>query len=680
MGAESFLAAPVPRCAGAGCAELGLGERAVHPTAATAAVRRPAAAAADAGRHAHGRPRDLARWPGSLSRRRRSRRRRPSRGRPFLAAGADVAVGALVRARFGDEVVDRLVDPLLGGVYAGRADDLVAGADDARAGRGRWRRAHAAAAAPRRASTPCRRRPGHDRSGRSRTAGRGLEPDSSPAARPAHAARASVRLGATVRDDRARIGDRLAARGLGSTTAPGALDVDAVVLAVPARPAARLLAAGRPGAAVARRRAGLRESSVVVRAGAAARATPLPGSRARSSPASSRPRGQGRDRLSHASGPHLGRATARASARVARTVRRGRSCCSADDDALVALVHADLGTLLGGRAPRRRRPRDSDGAAACRSTRRATSTGSRRSGRVRCRRGLAGRGAAYDGVGIPVCIGTGQRAADRRIARIWSGVSTSSDGRRRTPPGSASSTTSIRYTMWSVFRAEPGRLGGDRAAVAAEVDESCSTQLAAKDVVVRGIVRRRRPARRRRRDGLVARRDVDAPAGRRTRGLRRTALGRAPAPGLVADGAAPAGRVQQEPPAGVPGRRGAARRTSASTRSSGRTSGTCCPTRSAATMLAEHGQMARDYPDVRANTVACVRARRLRVDPRVRGRRAAPDRRPDARPAGLRARRHVREEVPFYTGRAATPRTSSTRCPRRHRVRRRRARSASRSS
>jgi oxygen-dependent protoporphyrinogen oxidase len=36
----------------------------------------------------------------------------------------DVAVGPLVRGRLGDEVVDRLVEPLLGGVYAGRADEL----------------------------------------------------------------------------------------------------------------------------------------------------------------------------------------------------------------------------------------------------------------------------------------------------------------------------------------------------------------------------------------------------------------------------------------------------------------------------------------------------------------------------------------------------------------------------
>ena len=36
----------------------------------------------------------------------------------------DVAVGALVADRMGEQVVDRLVDPLLGGVYAGRARDL----------------------------------------------------------------------------------------------------------------------------------------------------------------------------------------------------------------------------------------------------------------------------------------------------------------------------------------------------------------------------------------------------------------------------------------------------------------------------------------------------------------------------------------------------------------------------
>ena len=43
---------------------------------------------------------------------------------PATATDDDPAVGTYVRARLGDRVVDRLVDPLLGGVYAGRADQL----------------------------------------------------------------------------------------------------------------------------------------------------------------------------------------------------------------------------------------------------------------------------------------------------------------------------------------------------------------------------------------------------------------------------------------------------------------------------------------------------------------------------------------------------------------------------
>jgi hydrogen peroxide-dependent heme synthase len=68
-------------------------------------------------------------------------------------------------------------------------------------------------------------------------------------------------------------------------------------------------------------------------------------------------------------------------------------------------------------------------------------------------------------------------------------------------------------------------------------------------------------------------------------------------------------------------------------------------------MLAEHGKMARSYPDVRANTVAsfalgdyewmlAFEADELhRIVDLMRDLRAS------------RARRHVREEVPFYTGR-----------------------------
>ena len=67
-------------------------------------------------------------------------------------------------------------------------------------------------------------------------------------------------------------------------------------------------------------------------------------------------------------------------------------------------------------------------------------------------------------------------------------------------------------------------------------------------------------------------------------------------------------------------------------------------------LLAEHGQMARDYPDVRANTVAsfalgdyewilAFEADELhRIVDLMRHLR------------GSETRRHVREEVPFYTG------------------------------
>jgi len=73
-------------------------------------------------------------------------------------------------------------------------------------------------------------------------------------------------------------------------------------------------------------------------------------------------------------------------------------------------------------------------------------------------------------------------------------------------------------------------------------------------------------------------------------------------------------------------------------------------------MLAEHGMMARDYADVRANTVSsfalgdyewllAFEADELhRIVDLMRHLR------------GSDARRHVREEVPFYTGRRRTPR------------------------
>ena len=82
---------------------------------------RDAAAAAQA---VHGR----ARRPGRARRDRGRSRPRASRGRgtrPRCAAEAgDVSVTEYIGSRLGAEIVDRLVDPLLGGVYAGRSEDL----------------------------------------------------------------------------------------------------------------------------------------------------------------------------------------------------------------------------------------------------------------------------------------------------------------------------------------------------------------------------------------------------------------------------------------------------------------------------------------------------------------------------------------------------------------------------
>ena len=62
---------------------------------------------------------------------------------------------------------------------------------------------------------------------------------------------------------------------------------------------------------------------------------------------------------------------------------------------------------------------------------------------------------------------------------------------------------------------------------------------------------------------------------------------------------------------------------------------------------------------------AAFRAERLRVDARLRGRRAPPDRRPHASPAVARRRGSTRVEIPFYTGRrkCGRPRHWSPRSP-----------------
>ncbi|MDI5964182.1 protoporphyrinogen oxidase [Streptantibioticus silvisoli] len=165
---------------------------------------------------------------------------------PRTKVGEDVAIGEYVAARLGREVVDRLVEPLLGGVYAGNAyrismraavPQLYRAVREQRSliegVRGAMRRAAAAATTP---DAPVFM---------GIRGGIGRLPLA--VADACRAAGAEVRTGARV------TALRRTAHGwtlrIDGGTAPGALEADAVVLAVPAPAAARLLAAESPTAA-----------------------------------------------------------------------------------------------------------------------------------------------------------------------------------------------------------------------------------------------------------------------------------------------------------------------------------------------------------------------------------------------------------------------------------------------
>ena len=205
-----------------------------------------------------------------------------------------------------------------------------------------------------------------------------------------------------------------------------------------------------------------------------------------------------------------------------------------------------------------------------------------------------------------------------------------------------------RYTMWSVFRLREPFRDASRASAATEVDELFG-QLAHKGVVVRGCY-----------DLAGLRADADvlvwwhAPASDDLQDaysrFRRTALGRRLDPVWSQLGLhRPAEFNKAHVPAFMSGEE---------------PRGYLCvypfvrsyewyllPEAERREMLAEHGRMARDYPDVRANTVAsfalgdyewmlAFEADEMhRIVDLMRHLR------------GSAARRHVREELPFYTGR-----------------------------
>lgn len=322
-------------------------------------------------------------------------------GRP-LGADEDVAVGALVERRLGPAVVDRIVEPLLGGVYAGSARQLsLAMTVPALLGPARRHRSLLAAAAEA-LTTPGSSGPVFA----GIAGGVGRLPGAV-----ARASGAQIRTRTTVRSlERTATGWRLLC---GPLPAPEVVEADVVVLAVPATPAARLLRPLAPWAAAELE--GLSYASVglvtlVLRDRDLRR--PLRGSGLLVPPVE----GLAVKAVTHASvkwgwidqaARPRGLAVLRAS-----VGRHGETAVLQREDAdLVTLVRADLATLLGTDA----KP------VAARVTRWGGSLPQYAPGhldlvaRVRAAvaalPGLAVCGAAYDGVGIPACIASGRAAA-----------------------------------------------------------------------------------------------------------------------------------------------------------------------------------------------------------------------------------------------------------------------------
>lgn len=248
--------------------ELGLGDELVHPTRAAASIRAGGQVRPIPPHTLLGVPASVETVRGVLSpdgvRRVEAEPTLP----PIQLDGEDVPLGALLRERFGPEVDDRLVGPLLGGVYAGRTASLglratmpqLATALDSGVG------SLLAAAATTMPAPPPHRAKRPPVFG---TVSGGL---SGLVRSLADAAKAEIRLGLPVRALTWReVGWRLE---IGSAASPEFLDVDGVVLAVPAPSARKLLGEVSPAAAA--RYAAVEVASVAVVALALPPGTALP--------------------------------------------------------------------------------------------------------------------------------------------------------------------------------------------------------------------------------------------------------------------------------------------------------------------------------------------------------------------------------------------------------------------
>jgi protoporphyrinogen/coproporphyrinogen III oxidase len=335
------------------------------------------------------------------------------RGHPLLGPGEDVAVGDLVRRRLGDDVVDRLVEPLLGGVYAGRADALslaatMPGLHAAAQVRTTLRTAvaDALAASPRPPGAPVF---AAVRGGLSRLV-----------EAVAASARGRVRLGVPARElTRVGAGWRVV---IGPAPAPEPLPADGVVLAVPATPAARLLRDVDLG--VAEAIGSLEYASVALVTLALPPGTALPELSGFLVPATE---GYAVKAATFVSmkWPHLRRADAPVPVRVSLGRHGEEHVVQRPDEELVALARSELSALLGTDLP------DPVATAVHRWGGALPQYGVGHVARVaRARAGLPATlglaGAAYDGVGIAACVRSGQAAADAVCDALFVGTLTES--------------------------------------------------------------------------------------------------------------------------------------------------------------------------------------------------------------------------------------------------------------
>ncbi len=346
---------------------------------------------------------------------------------PPAARDGDVPVARYVGARLGHEVVDRLVDPLLGGVYAGRSAELSFDAT-----------LPALAAASRRYPTLTE-------------AARSLLPPPAPtsAGQPAPASRvfttlagglgvlpgylakasgATIRTGAMVRAlARAERGWRLI---MGSAADPERLDADAVILAVPARPAGRLLAAvpGAPAAVTALGEISYASMAIVTLAYPRS-AFPEPGLGARGLSGYLVPAVDGRAvkavTFSTVKWPHLADVMAADDPLEIVRCSVGRigeeALLQRDDEELAAVAAAELAAATGARGVPVATRVTRWGGALPQYTVGHLDRVRRIRAAVAAQPGLAVCGAAYDGVGVPACVATARLAAGQVMAFLAAG-------------------------------------------------------------------------------------------------------------------------------------------------------------------------------------------------------------------------------------------------------------------